>query len=77
MSKDNTLKNALFDFRSKVAFSLTKTNAPATPKRGRSSLTVETQIVAKRIRPHTSKLSSIDVRKDSLDKDVKCLAMEN
>lgn len=67
MSKGNIPKITLFDFRSEVAFSLTKTNALATPKRGRPSLMVETQIAAKRIRPHTSKLPSIDVRKDSLD----------
>jgi len=56
----------LFDFRSEVAFSLTKLNT-STPERGRPSLMVETQIATKRNIPHTSKLSSIDIRKDSFD----------
>lgn len=56
----------LFDFRSEVAFSLTKPNVP-TPKRGRPPLMVETQIATKRNRPHTSKLLSINIRKDSFD----------
>lgn len=65
-SKGKKPKITRFDFRSEVAFTFTKLNA-STFKRGRPSLMVETQIATKRNRPHTSKLPSIDIRKDYFD----------